>query len=562
MASWFFFVLFLLCVVFPQRHYSPDLFLHLYVGEKIKRCRCIPKVDEASFTHRGKPWHLNAYLGSLLLQTLYQWGDWGALLFKALLLFGFASLFFLFVKKRKGSDFWSVLSALPFFYVLSLSLDFNPYLFSFLLAEVSYLLLFFNAPLVLFPILFLLWVQLHPGFWVGFGQLLIALMTRPVYRKKKSLALALASLAMFFVHPSGVRAAFYPFYLQMGGTFYKENLLMWRPLAAGKGWDLAVVVYFVLFLFVFIFRKKLSLFSLGNYLLFAVLPLTAIRHLPFLMLLGPMLVVEAMSSDHRPSPQLDSGLISTIPHMWRYGDRQAARLASGLSCLALCYFGLFGLLVHLDSDFRLKKMIRFHEFPVGAVEFLRVNHLKPRLFHPYDWGNFLYYHGFPVFIDGRGDTLYPDAFFSQYLKIRAGERDFRQAFERYEVEGALLRKGTPLVFKLKHDSDYVQVYEDELSLLFLRKELARKQFTYPKNFFYYFQKGSQAFQEGRVGEARKLWQKALQLRQDTPEVLSNLGYLALRRGDKREAKRYFHECLKLRPEHAPCRNGLRMLKAR
>lgn len=527
------FALFLLTVVFPRPLYSPDYPLHLAIGKTIASCRCFPRRDTFSFTFFHHFWHLNAWLGSLTLSTFVKFfNSAGALLYKALFLFFFALLPLL--KNRSKPLFFVVLITLPFFDYLSFFLDFNPFLFSFLLTLFVYWSLS-QKKLTYLPLLFLLWVQLHPGFWVGIALFLLGFATRHLPFKKRNILSLTLSLLALLAHPNGPRALLYPFYLELRGNTYSQNLIMWQPFRfPDPGLNGAVLLYFATLALLFLIRKRLTPFSLAALLLSAFLPLTGVRHLPFFLLLAPLTLPEALPN-RKLSPQ------------------------PPLLLFPLAYASLF--LFFLKSPhYQLSWLIRESTFPEEPLAFIQKNHLKGNLFHEYDWGNYLLAHHIPVFIDGRADTLYPASFFKTHWEVLENLRPYAPIFGKYQIALVLLRINTPLVHSLQKDPKYAPIYRDEQAILFMKKPLPQKKWVYPMGFYYYFTAGKRAYLKGDRERARALWKKTLTFRRDVVTVWQNLGYLALYFGDSPEAKKDFQTCLKLKRDHLPCRRGLAQLR--
>ncbi|HEY0722747.1 MAG TPA: hypothetical protein VGD41_01875, partial [Pyrinomonadaceae bacterium] len=108
--------------------------------------------------------------------------------------------------------------------------------------------------------------------------------------------------------------------------------------------------------------------------------------------------------------------------------------------------------------------------PVAAVEFLKAKGLPQPIYNRYGWGGYLIYELYPsyrVYIDGRAD-VYGDAFFAESVKIYDGLDDGKNSFDRYGIKTVLIAHDAALATRLKTDSNWKVVYEDDQAIIFTR----------------------------------------------------------------------------------------------
>jgi hypothetical protein len=107
--------------------------------------------------------------------------------------------------------------------------------------------------------------------------------------------------------------------------------------------------------------------------------------------------------------------------------------------------------------------------PVGATEFILSHHAPHQLFNFYNFGGYLTWKAYPsyrVFIDGRTE-VYGDAVFDQYLKVEFLSPEGEATLDRYGVNTIMISSGDPL--RLVLDSrGWSQVYADSVARVYER----------------------------------------------------------------------------------------------
>ena len=113
-------------------------------------------------------------------------------------------------------------------------------------------------------------------------------------------------------------------------------------------------------------------------------------------------------------------------------------------------------------------------FPVRAVEKnmtrLAPAAAMPRVLTSDQWADYLIYRLYPrqrVFFDGRSDFFGP-AIGSDYRKLLAGEKPWRELLDRYHFDLALLPHDWALSTALDRESGWRLVYEDSTAVLYAR----------------------------------------------------------------------------------------------
>ena len=139
----------------------------------------------------------------------------------------------------------------------------------------------------------------------------------------------------------------------------------------------------------------------------------------------------------------------------------------------VCYSAFFisGLFFNTKAD-PLKIEIQTDEYPVEAVDFLRVNKIGGNIFPWFDWGEMCIRQLSPankVFIDGRYETVYSDELINGYFAVLHGRADHKDYLSRFQPTDIMfLHKENPLLERLAFDKTWKLVYSSGPAAIFLK----------------------------------------------------------------------------------------------
>jgi len=106
-------------------------------------------------------------------------------------------------------------------------------------------------------------------------------------------------------------------------------------------------------------------------------------------------------------------------------------------------------------------------YPVQALEYVEAHGLADkRVYNSYNWGGYLLWRGYPVFIDGRAD-VYGDEFIYYYLQTYQLQGDWRRPLDDYGVDYVLIESTASLGTLLREAQDWQEVYRDEVAVVFV-----------------------------------------------------------------------------------------------
>ena len=466
-----------------------DLWWHLKAGENILRTGNIPHEDPFSFTAAGRPWTYHSWLSGIILHVTHKWaGQGGLIVLRAMLMAGSLMISWVAARRRGvGAGLASILVLAACFQLQTRALM-RPYLFSFVLFSVFYLLVqqtfehgtpssatvtrsrfggvkWFlwggGGRLILLPCLMVLWANLHAGFLVGlliigaFGagemvavavqksdksHYLRALLAERYGARFRALLLTgVLCLVAGVITPYGPGALLYPFRLVAEVKLVRE-VQEWQamPLSGTFAvfWVLLALTVAALARSAYLcsrstgLRQKAGQFCADAFLLagFGLLAGRSVRNLAWVMLLVP--------------PVLGYHFVATRHAVRKNKSKDEADREEEPFYVFVSYaLGLVLALYHVMGGGGFGFGVSEDRFPVRAGDYLARAPLKGRFYNEYSWGGYLIWRFWPqrrVFIDGRC-LVYGDAVIGEALAVAKGQGAWQEILEKYKVEGLLIR---------------------------------------------------------------------------------------------------------------------------
>ena len=423
-----------------------DMFWQLASGDWTLDHGQILDRDLWSFTVNGTPYSVGAWLGQVALALVYRGGGWLGIEVLRALLVGVAAFFTARITLRVQPHVgWAAVPVLGTILVSRMVWGDRPQLFTLALFPVVLDILFSarldgrRRTLWILPPLFLFWANLHNAFPIGLAAVAIFLIETVIERdavRRRPFAIALvASAVASLVNPLGLGA--------LGrATAYARAPADWvveeraLDILTGPGLVFAFLLLVALAAALASGREGI-LARLGAPLLwpglivpFTLLALAIQRNTPYAcMTLAPF--VAAMAPDVLRRPRVVAPLVP--------------RAAAGLAFVALAAMLLLvlGLGAPREPD--------LSAYPAGALADLRRE--SGNLLNEYDWGGYLirYAPEHPVFIDGRGNALYPRDVLADFQNAAALAPGYRDVLKRWDISLVLLRPDRPLTGALRED---------------------------------------------------------------------------------------------------------------
>jgi hypothetical protein len=447
--------------------YDPDTWWHLTIGKQILATHAWPTTDHFSFTAFGNPWIAYEWLGAVVIALATQLGG---IVGQKVLLVALSGAFMLLLYRYAtlvcGNCKAAFVACAAVLAPAGLFFTLRPQLigYIFLLVLLGCLEQFRQGKkkaIWFLPPLFLLWVNTHGSFALGFFVLAVWWLSGLVQfryggletkvwtgRERLQLELAaLSSLLATFCTPYGTRLFSYPLEMAILQPLNIASISEWQSLdpslTMGK-WFLAFLL--TLFLAEILLRPTHRLDTLAL-LLFSIVMASLHRRflVVFIVIVTPWLATLISRWVPPYRPETDKPLLNAV----------------------LMVAAVGGLLAFFPTRQILRQGLR-RNYPVAAVNYLNSHHLPGPMLNEYGWGGYLIYTRGPehkVFIDGRADIYEYSGTLADYRDITQLKPDTLFLLRKNHIHTCLLRRRTPLRNFLAALPEWKIVYQDELSTI-------------------------------------------------------------------------------------------------
>ena len=421
---------------------DPDLWGHIRFGRDIVAGGAVARADPYSFTS-DRPWINHEWLAEAIMYAAYSSaGPRGLLVLKLTLLL--ATLWTVWIAlARSGIDppMRRLLVALTVIGMMSRAPSVRPQLFSMLLFAV---LLLIVAEIergrlraaVAIPIVMAIWVNLHGGWVVGAGTLMLwAVLTacdraRPWGRRAWCVASAAAGVAATLASPYGI--GLWQFAFQTIGLS-RPDITEWHPMYRA---DVLVMVAWLLVVAPTVtalwrYRGRITRTAAAPVLALMIASLRVNRLDAFFTLAVVILLSPQLADLSATARSFASGrwLVGELP--------KGAALVHGVAIVLLVAFAL-GLTA---PGLRCIKMNAAWLPEREAGRFLLQNRLQGRMVTSFNWGEYAIWHAGPdllVSLDGRRETVYSEATLAQHAALYRGDPEALNLAEDLHADFAWL----------------------------------------------------------------------------------------------------------------------------
>ncbi len=451
-----------------RRIYDPDIFWHIRTGEWLWRQHALPRSDPFSFTAQSA-WRYSETLAELVFYAAHRaGGSAGVVLVQAALAGALALALVWFAHERaRGTRIGLAASAALALLATDFRIGPKTELFSFIGLALCLALLARaerserRRPLAYLPLLFLLWGNLHRAGTLGLFALVVTLASWLLAKKPRRLVVALsvstAACALTLTLNSGGIGYITSGFDLLHRSSFTEYLPEWAPVKAT--FLLEQDPYFTLLAGVWLIaavRRRRFDWESALALLTLALSLRSVRMVPFFA-------------------------VAAVPEAARAFAALAARLEARARFAALGVVETGAAALALIAHFVVVVPASLWGFeiltwriPVAAAAFLRDHPPPGRMWNTFEYGGYLLF-AVPserVFIDGRNDTVYSDAFFRETAAPWSPATAVPKQFEQYDIGFAFIKctgLADPKLRWLERDSSWQLVYLDDLAAIVVKR---------------------------------------------------------------------------------------------
>ena len=450
-----------------------DLWWHVATGRLMLDQRAIPLVDHFSYSREGQPWLQHEWLSDLIfavwdrafgLQALVYW-KWTVIVAAFVLLLAV-------LRRTTREPAAAYLGTLAAAAVSANFLDIRPHLYSLVGFTLLLLLTYDRKRLPIgLPLLFLVWVNLHGGFFFGLMALSVILSERYFraerVERRRSLLVGAGCVLAALVNPNGIGSFAYPIRYAFDSTSpFREVIAEWKPPFVPGGiqsplypWAIGLFAAAVVFTFAsraYRHERGVPVAGLALGFLTLAMSLTSRRFIPLFALAQCLVVV----------PALGHLLVPLV--------RRAPNLAQACGALVL---GLVLLLQHPLSTAAFEELTAEAQFPRKACDYADESEISGPVFAYYNWGGYLHLRTagrLKVYIDGRADTVYDDETFERYRLVAAMKPGWLEIIESSGARYILwpTAQVKPMLDPLKASGRWQIRYNDDVAVLFERYDPA------------------------------------------------------------------------------------------
>lgn len=414
------------------KNLDPDFGWHIRTGKWIMDQKRVPTTDPFSYTMPTYPFVDHEWLTNLGMYLGYQRFGYNFLAG----IFATLATVTLWVAGMGGLRFWTLL---PIGFGLEALMNrsgVRPQIEDWLLLMI--LIVWFDKrkfwlkTMWLFPILMVVWVNLHGGFALGIilGGLIMFLAW--IQEKKINYREALTGLVGIvatLVNPYGWRV-WWEVWMQMSDSGLRKYIAEWQPFYNNVEfgyWLLAALVGALGWRY----RVTYSWSMIGAAAVTFVAGLSSLRHMALFVVVAILFAAKGLEKFYEE--------IKISPTKIKRGKNMLV-MFGGIS-LVVVTFSI------LKNYGYLKNYNPVSVYPNKAVDFLKKNPFEGNLFAPYEWGGYLIkeYPEKKVFIDGRmpswrrseevvGESNWA---FVDYLTV-AYKGEYTESFKKFDIKRVLL----------------------------------------------------------------------------------------------------------------------------
>ncbi len=448
-----------------------DMWWHLAAGRELLQTGTPWMVDDWSYSTHGGDWLNHEWLSDIVY---YGWvsafGLTSLVYWKWLVVVTTFLLLQLSLYRQTGNAFAALIGASIAIAIAAPFIDVRPHLYTLLFFCLLIFLVLERKPVRwVLALLFVVWVNLHGGFF--FGLMALGILIFP-WRQisldsfRVALVTGLICVAASVLNPSGLKTFLYPLIYAFDSSSPYRELGEWHDPFRPGGIRSPLFFYFMwapllgVLYAVPSFRKAVGVPWEGLVLtaLTLAMALTSRRFIP----------IYAISLALMLAP-----LFSLLFREIRVRVLQYALAITALlfACLRLAPYPL-------QSAPAFHYLTAEYSYPEDMVSFMQANNFSGNVYALYNWGGYIHWRtdgDLKVFIDGRADTVYDAQTYFHYVGVLSGKPGWIEAIESSGADFVLWpyehRGGQKMLQKLLATGRWRALYQDSVSWVAARTSM-------------------------------------------------------------------------------------------
>ncbi|MBQ8635390.1 hypothetical protein IJ425_04480 [bacterium] len=339
----------------------------------------------------------------------------------------------------------------------------------------------------LFPILNIIWANLHGGFVIGLAILMICAIGEFLNNKASKkylyfLATFLITSLTTLINPYGISYLSFIFDAFM---LNRVHITEWQSAFFNKNYVFMLLkfkAFFTITILIFLFSiiKNIKNSSILDFY-------KKIDKTKYLILLFMILISLKALRCHVFFTYCV--IIFCYSDFYNIFNKQLPEKIDKIKEYILLILILISTISHI-INFRFINTTKNSQYPIYAVEFIKQNNIKGNVFVNFHLGSYVIYKLYPnnhVFMDGRYEEIYDNNLINKMAKFFLGKSkdEFLQEFHN---DILIIDNSYPIKKILDNDKKWFMAWEDEFYTLYLDKKLKKDSYIHPSKDINYYNK--------------------------------------------------------------------------
>ena len=464
--------------LFMAGEQDPDFWWHLRIGRWMVDHGKLPSTDIFTFTVPTHAWTDHEYLTEIVMWLVYRVAG-SAGLSIAFGLLTWAGFWIIYRQVRRqpwvivgvglaigaiaGSPIWGPRAQMITFFLSCLELY---WLQGYLSGR--------SRAIQWFPLVMVLWANLHGGWVIGFAWLGVALVSEligwawdrenPAHRAHVRLLAIITVFSILAVAATPHGLSLYPYPFQTQGSVAQQKLIVeWFSPDFHQVYLRPFEAMVFLLIIGFALRRP-SIYELLLTLLGLGLALQSVRNVVLFVAVATPVLINSYSAYWKELSKARG---------WKLGLPPRRVFAVVTAIVLVVIAGATALRIADSTSEAKQSSLDNSSYPIAAANWLAAHpEVGTRMYNQYGWGGYLAYRFYPdpnrrVFIFGEA-ALMGDALLNQYQDVQTLRTDWKQVLDQYQVDYVVYNRGEALANVLATQPEWTLAYQDSVAVIYIR----------------------------------------------------------------------------------------------